>query len=149
MPLDSVLHIQSGERTTLKAQLANSDKNGLIIFVYPDPSTDDGKSVLLFPGVPYLREVTNQIKIAVEYAGEFEYGILNYERIEMTMVGLSPTSVSANAKLSTRSNLPFNYLSDAQKKLLKAVGLDHLSKSDKKKACRCLSGRQARELAYS
>ncbi|KAK2751871.1 hypothetical protein FQN55_008613 [Onygenales sp. PD_40] len=50
----------------------------------------------------------------------------------MMMIGLTPDSVAANAKFKTEKNIRFTLLSDPQKKLLHALGLGHITKTDKK-----------------
>ncbi|KAK2794440.1 hypothetical protein FQN50_009910 [Emmonsiellopsis sp. PD_5] len=68
----------------------------------------------------------------IDYVFEFDYRLFNYERANMTTIGLTPDSVAANAKFKTGKDIHFTLLSDPQKKLLNAVGLRHISKTDKK-----------------
>ncbi|KAK2762340.1 hypothetical protein FQN54_001350 [Arachnomyces sp. PD_36] len=110
IPLETELVLTNGEKTTLKKHLDTGDRGGLVVFVYPNASSEE----------------------TYEYVCEFDYRLFNYERAEMSMLGLSPDSFSANAKFKTDTEMHFTLLSDPRRTLLNAVGLGTITKTDKK-----------------
>ena len=62
---------------------------------------------------------------------EFDYRIFNYEMANMSIIGLSPDSVSANAALKRDKEVRFPLLSDSKGDLINAMGFN-ISKGSNK-----------------
>jgi peroxiredoxin len=73
--------------------------------------------------------ITNTNK-AYDYATEFDYRQFNYEVAEISMIGLTPHSVSANATFKTSKELYFPLLSDPKSNLISAMNFK-ISKGSK------------------
>ncbi|KAL2835574.1 hypothetical protein BJY01DRAFT_75273 [Aspergillus pseudoustus] len=91
---------QDGTTTSIKQLLAESSK-GLIVFTYPKALDDD----------------------AYDLYAEFEYHQFNWEKADMSTIGISPDSVSATAAFVKEKDIRLPLLRDPNMSLVKAMGL--------------------------
>ncbi|KEF53921.1 uncharacterized protein A1O9_09716 [Exophiala aquamarina CBS 119918] len=104
IPLDALeakVTTDDGKKTSLGEQLEKSQPGGLVVFVYP--KADDE---------------------AYDYASEFDYRQFNYEVAAVSMIGLTPHSVAANAALKEEKDVYFTLLSDPRSDVIKAMNLN-------------------------
>jgi hypothetical protein len=69
---------------------------------------------------------------AYDFYLKFDSALLDYEELDMPIVGFTPDTAAANEKMRKEKDTILPLLSDPQKSLLKALGLGHISKTDKK-----------------
>ncbi|GFF78952.1 hypothetical protein CNMCM6936_004289 [Aspergillus lentulus] len=90
---------QDGRTTSIKNLLVNSPK-GLIVFIYPKALDDNAYDLYV----------------------EFDYHQFNWERANMSTIGISPDSVSATAAFVKEKDIRLPLLSDPSMSLIKAMG---------------------------
>ncbi|KAK5048886.1 hypothetical protein LTR84_005306 [Exophiala bonariae] len=125
-----------GARTSLGEQLEISHPGGVLLFVYPKTDDDVMFNAILEPSENIgpacdtdKDVLADQTKVS-DFIREFDDIDYDYQTVDVSPIGLTPQSVSANATYKEATNSNNLLLSDAKGELLKALNFG-VSKSGK------------------